>query len=73
MLFLNLVSVRWPKSVCRVLLDFFVVVSGDLKSLLQLDLSASPKGYRTVDWIWCTVVVSEVVRQVIRHVGVLTS
>lgn len=46
---------RWLKSVCRVLLDFIVVVGGDLKSFLQLDLSASLKGLPdgALDLVYC--------------------
>lgn len=53
--YLDLVSVRWLKSVCRVLLDFIVVVGGDLKSFLQLDLSASLKGLPdgALDLVYC--------------------
>lgn len=55
MFYLNLVSVRWLKSVCRVLLDFIVIAGGDLKSCLQLDLSALMKGLPDggLDLVYC--------------------
>jgi hypothetical protein len=55
MFYVNLVCLRGLKSVCRVLLDFIDIVSGDLKSFLQLDLSAPLKGLPDggLDLVYC--------------------